>query len=349
MKKKVLAAVLCASMTLTFAGCSSELSNEYVTVKQYKGLEVTQVEKTEVTDEDVEETVQSYLSYDQEEVDITDRAAELGDYVDIDYVGSVDGVEFDGGTASGATLELGSGTYIGANGDYEGFEDQIVGHSTGDEFDITVQFPDDYTSEDLAGQVADFHIILNRIYGLELPELTDEWVCEMSETSTTVDEYKEEIRAELEESNESTWMSSMQSNIIAALQEQVEVTELPQDQVDEMYAEYETYYTTMASYYGMEYADFLTYAEITEDQLMEAAEQNVALTIAIELIAEKEGLTVTDDQYAEEIEELATTYGFSTSDEFVEYYGEEDIRSSITQENVFEYLIDKCVQVEVED
>ena len=153
MKKRVIAVLAAVLMTASLAGCGSgKLSNDYVTVNKYKGLEVTEVAKNEVSDDSVEQEVQSRLEAAATEQDVTDRAAQSGDWVNIDYTGTLDGVAFDRGTATGYDLELGSGSFIGANGDYQGFEDQIVGHNTGEEFDITVQFPDSYQSSDLAGK-----------------------------------------------------------------------------------------------------------------------------------------------------------------------------------------------------
>ena len=194
MKKRVIAVLTAVLMTASLAGCGSgKLSNDYVTVNKYKGLEVTEVAKNEVSDDSVEQEIQSRLEAAATEQDVTDRSAQSGDWVNIDYTGTLDGVAFDGGTATGYDLELGSGSFIGASGDYQGFEDQIVGHNTGEEFDITVQFPENYQSSDLAGKPANFHIVLNKIYQKVTPELTDEWVANNSESSKTVDEYKEEV------------------------------------------------------------------------------------------------------------------------------------------------------------
>ena len=188
MKKRVIAVLTAVLMTASLAGCGSgKLSNDYVTVNKYKGLEVTEVAKKEVSDDSVEQEVQSRLEAAATEQDVTDRAAQSGDWVNIDYTGTLDGVAFDGGTATGYDLELASGSFIGASGDYQGFEDQIVGHNTGEEFDITVQFPENYQSSDLAGKPANFHIVLNKIYQKVTPELTDVWVANNSEISKTVD------------------------------------------------------------------------------------------------------------------------------------------------------------------
>ena len=200
MKKRVIAVLTAVLMTASLVGCGSgKLSNDYVTVNKYKGLEVTEVAKNEVSDDSVEQEVQSRLEAAATEQDVTDRAAQSGDWVNIDYTGTMDGTAFDGGSATGYDLELGSGSFIGASGGYQGFEDQIVGHNTGEEFDITVQFPEGYPSADLAGKPANFHIVLNKIYQKVAPELTDEWVVNNSESSKTVDEYKEEVKNSLQE------------------------------------------------------------------------------------------------------------------------------------------------------
>ena len=199
MKKKILALTLSVLMAASLAGCSKELSNEYITVKQYEGLEVPKVEQSEVTDESVESTINSTLSSKSTSEEIKDRAAKEGDTVNIDYKGSVDGVEFEGGSATGASLELGSNSFIGANGDYKGFEEQIVGHKIGEKFDIEVKFPSDYKNTEMADKVAVFNITLNGISVVTVPELTDDWVKENSEESKTVEEYKKEIQKQLDD------------------------------------------------------------------------------------------------------------------------------------------------------
>lgn len=122
MKKRVIAVLTAVLMTASLAGCGSgKLSNDYVTVNKYKGLEVTEVAKNKVSDDSVEQEIQSRLEAVATEQDVTDRAAQSGDWVNIDYTGTLDGVAFDGGTATGYDLELGSGSFIGASGDYQGF------------------------------------------------------------------------------------------------------------------------------------------------------------------------------------------------------------------------------------
>ena len=167
MKKKIIAVMISLMLTASLAGCSGEISNDYITITQYKDLEVPQVESTEVTEEKIENVINSNLELAATKESVTDRAAQEGDVVNIDYEGTVDGVAFTGGTTEDYDLELGSNTFI------DGFEEQIVGHNTGDSFDVTVTFPDGYSSTtdrttgeqtiELANKEAVFHVTLNKI------------------------------------------------------------------------------------------------------------------------------------------------------------------------------------------
>ena len=131
MKKRVIAVLTAVLMTTSLAGCGSgKLSNDYVTVGKYKALEVTEVAKSKVSDDSVEQEIQSRLEAAATEQDVTDRAAQSGDWVNIDYTGTMDGTAFNGGSATGYDLERGAGSFIGASGDYQRFEDQIGVHNT---------------------------------------------------------------------------------------------------------------------------------------------------------------------------------------------------------------------------
>ncbi|MBQ2879971.1 MAG: trigger factor, partial [Anaerotignum sp.] len=160
-----------------------------VELGQYKGLTVEKV-SSEVTDTDVMLELEKVQRQNARKVEVTDRAAQLGDIVNIDYLGTVDGVAFDGGKAEGHELELGSHSFI------EGFEDAIVGHNIGEEFDINVTFPEAYHAPELAGKPAVFAIKLNALTAKELPELNDAFAEDVSEFST-LDEYKADILAKL--------------------------------------------------------------------------------------------------------------------------------------------------------
>lgn len=350
MKKRILALTLSVLMAASLAGCSKQLSNEYITVKQYDGLEVAKVETAEVTDENVESVIQTNLGTSAADGGITDRAAENGDRVNIDYVGSVDGTEFEGGSDKGSVLELGSGSFIGANGDYKGFEEQIVGHKSGDEFDITVKFPADYQNADMADKVAVFKVTLNGI----VPELTDDWVKKNSETSKTVEEYKKEIRKQLEDNNKESMENTLQNNALEAIADQVEVKKYPDGALDEQINSIKVYYTNMAAAYGMEFKDFVEQAmQMTEEdfdkQAKEAAETALKRKLACELIAEKKNLEPSDKEYEEQIAEYAENGQYESVEDFKEQVGEDTVKNAIRQQKVGKYLADNCVQVEQSD
>lgn len=350
MKKKIIAAALAAAAAVSLMGCGNELSNEYVIVKQYKGLEVPQAQAAAgVTEEEIEQAIQVNLQRTAQQNPVTDRAAESGDWVNIDYAGTVDGVAFDGGTAQAQDLLLGSGSFIGASGEYEGFEDQIIGHKTGEEFDITVQFPENY-SPDMAGKVADFHIVLNEIYVEDIPELTDEWVLANSEGAKTVDEYREEIRSQIEENNDMQAESELTEALWGALMENVEIKKYPEAAVDEHIEQTKEQYVQMAELYGTTLEDMITTQfmmteEDFDEILRESAQETAAFDEAVKLIADKENLNLSDAEYEEKIAGYAEEYGFEV-EEYKEQMGEERLKNTILRETVMRYLIDECVQVE---
>ena len=345
MKNKILTVALGVFLAATLSGCSSELSNEYITIKQYEGLEVPQVEQVEVTEDQILNRIDYYLNADAVKKEVTDRAAKEGDTVDIDFVGKVDGAEFEGGAASGQELELGSGRFIGANGDYKGFEEQIEGHEAGESFDIEVKFPDSYT-EELAGKVAVFSIKLNHIYEVSVPELTDDWVKENSIESKNVKSYKEEIQDQIQ--NTELWMSTL-----TALVDQVEVKKFPEGEVEEQQTTITDYYQQMASAYGVEFEEFLSsYLGMTEEEFQEEAkklaEDAIKQQLAVELLAEKKKQEISDDEYEIGLKRYAAAAGYTNDsiEEYEEKYGKELIQDSLLQEKVAKYLAKSCVQVE---
>ena len=329
MKKRIVSMMLAAMVALSVVGCGSKtLSNDYVTVKQYKGLEVAQVEKVEVTDEQVEQSVQANLNAAAEKEPIKDRAA-------------------------GSDLELGSGSFIGAEGGYAGFEDQIIGHSTGEEFDIEVKFSDSYPGTDVAGKVARFHIVLNEIYKQNIPELTDEWVASNSKTAKTADEYRKEVRKQIESSAETANETTLKSEIQEALLEEIDVKKYPKDAVEEQKKQMTDYYTQMAGLYGIELSEFITtYLQMTEDEfnskVKESAQQTAAFDEAIKLIAEKQKLEPSEKEYKEKFKEYAEQAGADV-DAYVEQVGEDVLKAAILRDAVLDYLVDNCVQVENSD
>lgn len=351
MKKKIIAVTLSVLMVVSLAGCSKQLSNKYITITQYEGIEVTQVEAVEITDADVEQQIQSNLTAASTEKEVKDRAAKEGDTVNIDFKGSVDGVEFEGGSAEGASLELGSNSFIGAEGDYKGFEEQIVGHSIGESFDITVKFPADYQNAEMADKVAVFNVKLNSISIVTVPELTDKWVKENSKKSKTVEEYKKEIKKSVEDNNKKSTDATLQSAVMESLMDQIEVKEYPKKDLEEQRKLIDDYYQGMAKSYNMEFKDFATqYMQLTEEeydkQAKEAAEKAVQRTLACDLIAKKKNLEPSKEEYDKQIKEFAESSGYEKVADFKKEVGEDVLKNTIRQQEVAKYLAEKCVQVE---
>ncbi len=224
MKKRIIAALVGLCTVAVMTGCGNkEISNDKITIKQYKGLEVEKVDEIKVTDTDVEDSIKSTLQTKSTENEITGRPVKDGDVVTIDYEGKKDGVAFDGGTAQDQQLEIGSGSFI------PGFEEGIIGHNIGETFDLNLTFPQEYQSEELAGQAVVFTVTLDKISEVIVPELTDELVAELSESAKTIDEYKKEVKEDLETSNKQAAKSEQQQHIWDALMEQCTVEKYPKD------------------------------------------------------------------------------------------------------------------------
>lgn len=357
MRKKLLSFALAVTMGLSLVGCGSfgakSVSNEYIKVNNYNKLQILKQETPEVTDEEVQTQIDSTLESSKTTEEVK-RAAKNGDVVTIDYDGKVDGKSFEGGSTlvdggQPSELELGSGSFIGAEGKYKGFEEQIVGHKAGDKFTIEVKFPTEY-SEELGGKVAAFDITLHKVSKYKEAKLTDAWVKENSETSKTVAEYKEEVKSEITKSNEEATRQTLQSEVLEALKKQIDVVKVPEKEAKEINEELVSQYESYASSYGMEFEDFLQQfmgmtKEQFDGQVQKVAEQSAEVYMACELISEKEKLTPTEEQYKQEYEKLAKQYGAESADEFLEQYGEEDVKKSILQEKVVDYLIEHAQQL----
>lgn len=329
---------LCAMSLL--AGCGSkEISNDKITIKQYKGLEIEKVEVAEVTDEDVELSIESDLQTLTTYTDVTDRAAQTGDQVVVDYTGKLDGVAFEGGTASDVTIVIGQAGYI------DGFTEGIAGHKVGETFDVPLTFPEDYGKEELNGKDVVFTFTLDKIQQVNVPELTEEIVPQLSETAKTIEEYKAQVKADLEASNKETAQSQIEGAIWEALVDNCVVKDYPADELEEMTTNITNQYSMYAAYSGVEVEEFVQQAfGITIDEM---AKTIICQQYAIELIIEEEKLELTAEEYEEGLTELATQYGYETDVAgFEEANGEDVIKEALLQEKVMDFLVDNCKQVE---
>ena len=274
-----------------------------IEIKDYKGIEIEKSVKT-VSDEEVDHEIDHIREKGMRIITVEDRAAQNGDDVVIDFEGFKDNVAFEGGKAEKFTLTLGSGQFI------PGFEDQIIGHNIGDEFDINVTFPEDYGAADLAGAPVVFKIKLHEIKAKELPELDDEFVKDQSEFDT-VDELKADIRAKLEEAAQKSCEQEQEGKILDEVIAKVE-GEIPEvmfeRRVDEMIEELGQRLAPQ----GISVDMYLQYTGQTLDSLKtmyrEQAEKQVKLRLALEKIASLENIEVSDEETEEEFKKMAEAY-----------------------------------------
>lgn len=272
----------------------------------YKGLEVTLGDAT-VADEDVENEIQAALQ-SASVFESVDREARLGDTVNIDYAGKKDGVAFDGGTAQGYDLGLGSGTFI------DGFEDGLVGAKKGDVRDLNLTFPEEYQAPELAGQDVVFTVTVNDVKERKMPELTDEWVEEYTGGEcSTVDEFKKDLRGKLEEYKMQDAEATAQNQLVSQIIESSEF----EPTVEAIEYEYQTMigmYDQYAAVSGMTTDEYLEAYGVDPQamkiQLSYYAEEAVKQRLMEDAIIEAEGLAVSDADR----EALAGAYGYSVDD-----------------------------------
>ena len=308
---------------------------------EYKGIEVP-IQNREVTDEDLKKELDRELEKNSRMVTVEDRPAQMGDICNIDYAGTVDGVPFDGGTSQGYDLELGSNTFI------PGFEEQLVGVSTGEEKDVKVTFPEEYHADDLKGKEAVFHCKLNKIQNKEIPELDDEFAQDVSEFDT-LDEYKEDLKKQVAERKKTM---ADNADINAALDYLVKNTTIDlseliiNDQADNMFRNYANNFASQ----GMSMDQYLNMLGQTAEQFKEMmkpeAEKQLKAQFILEKVAEKEDIKATDEQVDEKLSDMAKSYGMELdklkeifSEDYLEQFKEEmktELAGKLLGENAVE-------------
>lgn len=310
-----------------------------VDINDYAGIKVTP-KSTEVTEELVNEEIDKVRDRNSRLVTVEDRAAQDGDITVIDFEGFVDDVAFEGGKAENFNLTLGSGQFI------PGFEEQIVGKSTGEEFTIDVTFPEEYQAEELAGKAAQFKIKLHEIKVKELPEVDDEFVKDVSEKET-VEEYKEEIKSDLAEKLQKESDADVENQIIDKLCEllQAEVPEAMYDnKVNDMLREFDMRLRSQ----GLDMNTYLQYMGMSVDAIKESykpqAETRVKLRLALEKIAEKEGFTeVSDEDLEAEYNKLAEAYNME-ADKVKASISADDLKKDIAVEKAMDFVKESAIK-----
>ena len=280
-----------------------------VSVSEYKGLKAPKVIDA-VTDEVINEQIEAARKRQARIVTVEDRAAQLDDEVVIDFEGFKDGVAFDGGKGTDFPLTLGSGQFI------PGFEDQVVGHKTGEDFEIEVTFPEDYQMKDLAGQKATFKITLKEIKAQELPEFDDEFVKDVSEFET-VDEYKEDLKKKLEENATQKADAQFENYLFEQIIKNLE-GEIPECMYDQRVEREISEFEARLAQNQMTLDLYFQYTGMDREDLKatyrDRAENEVKLRLALESIVAKEGLTVEDSEVEEGLAKLAENNHISVDD-----------------------------------
>ncbi|MDE6384986.1 MAG: trigger factor, partial [Eubacterium sp.] len=274
-----------------------------VKLGEYKGLKVTKL-PTEATDEDIENELLSMQKRNSRLIDVTDRAAEMGDTATIDFEGFTDGVAFEGGKGENYPLELGSGSFI------PGFEEQVAGHSIDEEFDVNVTFPEEYAAE-LAGKEAVFKCKIHEIKATELPELDDEFAKDVSEFDT-LEELKEDLKKKLSDSKEAKAKTDIENQLLDQVVEGMEA-DIPEcmfaKRTDEMMQEYS--YQLQNS--GIDLDTYLQYMgqdkETFKASLKDGAEKQVKLSLALTAVIEAEKIEPTEEEINDEAAKIGANYG----------------------------------------
>ena len=305
-----------------------------VKLGEYKGLTYTETDVS-VSDDEVESQINSTLTAHATAEQITDRAVEDGDTVNIDFEGKIDGKTFDGGTASGASLTIGSGTFI------DGFEDGLIGVKPGDKTTLKLKFPDEYkTNTDLAGKDVTFDVTVNYIKGDDIvPELDDDFVKGLNiDGVSNVKEYRAYVKSQLQANKESEAEKSKQSELLQQAVDNAEIKEIPEELVTQYATQYTDYYKQYASYFGLELSDFLTqYMNQTEEEFNQSAQdygkERAGYMLVVSAIAKAEKVDV-DALYDEKVALYAEQSGYADAATLEKDYSKRYLNQIIINEEV---------------
>ena len=358
MKFRKVSAVLIGTMVLSaLAGCgkSDEASlkdkqnkyAQYVTLGEYKGVEYTP-SNTEVTDEDIQSEIDRLIDDNTIENKDYKKVATMGDAVNIDYVGSVDGKEFDGGSTQGAGTEI----TLGSSGYIDNFDEQIVGHKPGDSFDVNVTFPKEYGNEELNGKAAVFATTLNYVVASPtVPKYDDVLVASATDYKTTK-EFEQAKREELEKENAETDLEADKSTLIGKVIDASQVSELPEQEVNDRIDSLISNVTESAESNGIDLATYLSYYGMDEEgfktQVKTSVETYIREKMIILTIAEKEGISAEDDEVEAKKQELLDQTGMTDIEQLKQAYGynDEDFSYEIVYKKVVDLVYNNAKQVE---
>lgn len=319
--------------------------SDYATPGEYMGVEV-EVEEPAVTDEEVESVVQRYLQTYPLQIPVENRAAQNGDTANIDFEGKMDGVPFEGGTAAGYTLQLGAGGFI------DGFEDGIIGMEVGETKDLDLAFPDPYTNNpDFSGKPVVFTITLNSLSEEKPAELNDEYVTAQEiEGCSTVEEFKEYFYENLMKSKTDQYQKDKASQAVRKVAGEATYKEAPEGMVERMTDALLNIMDIYAQTYGMEVGEYVSQAyggtaEGYEDTIREQAGLMAQQYILLAVIAEKEGISFSDEELEEQLKQEAAIYGNGDLEAYKDGMDTEAYRESLLIAKVTEFLGENAVAV----
>ena len=306
-----------------------------VKLGEYKGLEAKMLD-TEATDDDVAEELKNMQDRNSRLVTVEDRAAEMGDTAEIDFEGFVDGVAFEGGKGENYPLELGSGSFI------PGFEEQVVGHKSEEEFDVNVTFPEEY-AEELAGKDAVFKCKIHEIKSKELPELDDDFAKDVSEFDT-LDELKADLKKQIGERKTASANTDFENQLLEQVCDNMEV-EIPECMFDQKCDEMIQDYAYRLQMQGIDLNTYLGYLGQTQEQFkaqfMDGAKQQVKTQIALDAIVEAEKLEATEDEINAELDKLAAQYDME-ADKIKAAVPQDQIAKDVTTKKAVDLIVNSA-------
>ena len=308
-----------------------------VEISNYKNIAAVKKEAV-VTDEDVAKEIERLRERNARIVDVDDRAVEKGDNVVIDFTGYVDGETFEGGSAEKFPLTIGSNQFI------PGFEDQIIGHKIGEEFDITVTFPEDYQAKELQGQSTMFKIKLHEIKTRQLPEVDDEFVKDVSEFDT-LDALKEDLKKKLLDRAEKAAQDDFENQLIDTVIGSM-TAEIPQCMVENSINEMVQNFEYRLQAQGLDLKTYLQYSGMEMDAFRktfaEQADKQVKIRLALEKIAQLENIEVSDEELNKHYEELAKNYGME-AEQLKTMIPAETVKKDIASQKAIDLVRDTAV------
>lgn len=346
MKNKLTAILAVLTAATLFAGCGQAEETpalkdmnveQYVTLGEYKGLEVTVAAPTVDESELADTMMQTFIDYYPAELGITDRGIVEGDTANIDYVGKKGDIAFDGGTASGSNLTIGSDSFI------DGFEDGLVGVKAGETVDLNLTFPENYRNADLAGAEVVFTVTVNYIIPAEM---NDEAIAALGfEGVTNEEEFRQFAYDYLYQAAEEERLAEVQNAVVEAFLANCSFSEIPENMIEEYKGTIESNIKSTASAYGVDGDTFTSvfYGMDLETFVDTYAEQNAMQNIAMQAVANKEGLNMSDEDLDAQLLAEAQAAGLETIEEYIGDASKNDFREYFMYVDVLNFLTDNAV------